>query len=271
MTTDYRHLRVEASGEIVWVTIDRPGDRNSINSELMSEIQACLDELERQGARAVVFQGAGGEHFIGGADGIEMMQCDPDGGMRFSRRIQALFDHMEQSPLILVAAIDGLCFGGGFEFAMACDLRLATPRARIGLPEVKVGLIPGGGGTQRLPRLVGAGLAMELILTGQLQDGETAQHLGLINRCVPAEQLRQAVADLLDRVLRNPAHATALAKQALKLGCRHPLHEGLRVEAERFSDCFGQSFFRDLMHQQLKQGSLKTTAALSGAGEEDNS
>lgn len=262
MRTDSKHLLITREGEIAWVVIDRPQDRNSLNSSLMAELTAALERLEAEGARAAVFTGAGGAHFIGGADGIEMMQCDPEAGQRFSRRIQGLFDRMEESPLVLVAAINGLCFGGGFEFAMACDLRVAVDSARVGLPEVKVGLIPGGGGTQRLPRLVGAGLAMEMILTGRLFDAREAQRLGLVNLCAPAGGLRQAVADLLARILRQPAHAVSLAKQAVKQGNRLALHEGLRVEAERFSHCFSHEFFRDLMRQQLRAGSLKTTAPL---------
>lgn len=262
MTTSPAQLQVTQDGPVAWVVIDRAPDRNSLNSPLMAELGLLLERLEAEGLRAAVFRGAGDTHFIGGADGIEMMQCDPVAGQRFSHRIQALFDRMEQSPLVLVAAINGLCFGGGFEFALACDLRVAVENARIGLPEVKVGLIPGGGGTQRLPRLVGAGLAMEMILTGRLYEAREAQRLGLINHCTPSGGLRPAVDDLLDRVLRQPAHAVALAKQAVKQGGRLPLHEGLRVEAERFSHCFSHAFFRDLMRQQLREGSLKTTAPL---------
>ena len=146
MIRGYNLLLVDNRGDICWVTIDRPVDRNSMNTALMEELERLLAETEKTSTRAMVFRGAGVQHFIGGADGIEMMQLDPEGAFRFSARIQHLFNRMEESPLILVAAISGLCFGGGFEFAMACDLRLASEGARIGLPEVKVGLIPGGGG-----------------------------------------------------------------------------------------------------------------------------
>jgi enoyl-CoA hydratase/carnithine racemase len=119
MKTDYTRILVDPRGDICWVTIHRPVDRNSIDTALMKELERVLKEAEKAAARAVVFTGSGATHFIGGADGIEMMQCGPKGARAFSTRIQRLFNRMEASPLILVAAINGLCFGGGFEFAMA--------------------------------------------------------------------------------------------------------------------------------------------------------
>jgi len=163
----YEHLDAYRADELWWVTIDRKNDRNSINSDVIGELSSLMDYIEKSDARAIVFIGAGEEHFVGGADGIEMMQLTRKGGRAFSRAIQGIFNRIEECELITVAAIDGLCFGGGFELALACDLRVATTRSRIGLPEVKVGLIPGGGGTQRLPRLVGSGLAMQMILSGE--------------------------------------------------------------------------------------------------------
>ena len=178
-------LILDHQKEICFITINRVNDRNSINTPLMKELELALTETEKTAARAVVFRGAGDTHFIGGADGIEMMQLDPEGASAFSARIQNLFNRMEENPLILVAAINGLCFGGGYEFALACDFRIAGETARLGLPEVKVGLIPGGGGTQRLPRLVGVGKAMEMILSGRLYEAEEALRMGLIHRVVP--------------------------------------------------------------------------------------
>ncbi len=263
MNDAFKHLIVKPEGEVCWVTINRPKDRNAINSELMDELTKALGEIEQSPARAVVFTGAGNTHFIGGADGIEMMQCDRDAGRRFSSRIQALFLRMEASPLILVAAIDGLCFGGGFEFAMACDLRVATQDSRIGLPEVKVGLIPGGGGTQRLPRLVGSGRAMEMILSGRLYKGKDAAEMGLVHRAVEQTGLREGVKKLLDPILRQPQYALSLAKRAVLASRSGSLDEGLKAESEQFSHCFDHSFFQDLMRKQLREGVLETSADLA--------
>ncbi|MBU0516776.1 MAG: enoyl-CoA hydratase/isomerase family protein [Proteobacteria bacterium] len=262
MSQAYEHLIVEPGADIYRVTINRPGDRNSMNSELMAQLGAALDEIEATEARAVIFTGAGGAYFIGGADGIEMMQCDPDQAHTFSRRIQALYDRLEQSPLIMVAAINGLCFGGGFEFALACDLRLAAESARLGLPEVKVGLIPGGGGTQRLPALVGPGLATEMILTGKLYSGVEAARWGLVHRVTSDHELPAAAEDLLRAVLRQPQYALTLAKRALKAWPNNTLAQGLAIESEEFSRCFERDFFMELMKTQLAEGVLQTTAEL---------
>lgn len=260
MTFDYPNLSVSPKGDICWATIDRQIDRNSFNSDLMIQIDALLEEVESSSARALVFTGAGKTHFIGGADGIEMMQLDRPGAERFSQKFQAMLNRLEASPLILVAAINGLCFGGGFEFALACDLRVATKSARIGLPEVKVGLIPGGGGTQRLPRLVGGGLAMEMILSGMLYPGEKATKMGLVHRVVDDETMEQGVEELLEPIFRNPQYALSLAKLAVKASQSGSMADGLVAEASLFSRCHDQSFFRDLMVEQLRSGALSTTA-----------
>ncbi len=261
MAKEYSRILVEPRGEIRRVTIDRPEDRNSIDSALMEELGRVLRQAEKTTTRALVFTGSGGTHFIGGADGIEMMQCSPKQAGAFSARIQKLFNRMEASPLILVAAINGLCFGGGFEFAMACDLRVAGEEARIGLPEVKVGIIPGGGGTQRLPQLVGMGRAMEMILSGRLYKGREAFEAGLVHSVVPSDQLLSEAERMLEPILRNPQHALAQAKRAVR-AFSPGLAEGLRAEREAFSRCFSHDYFLRVMRKQLRDGTLKTTVQL---------
>jgi enoyl-CoA hydratase/carnithine racemase len=263
MNKRWTQLSVKPEGELCRVTINRPNDRNSINSEVMAELTQLLDDLEQSDARAVVFKGTGNAYFIGGADGIEMMQCGRKEAFDFSNRIQELFNRMESSPLVLMAAIDGLCFGGGFEFAMACDLRAATERSRIGLPEVKVGLIPGGGGTQRLPQLVGQGRAMEMILSGKLYKGVEAAEMGLVHLAVKDNELDAGVQKLLVPVLKQPQYALSLAKKAVNGSRCGSLAEGLNVESEQFSRCFDHGFFPNLMKEQLREGVLETTADIS--------
>ena len=262
MSRDYTRILTTSEGDICRVTINRPGDRNSIDSILMAELLDMLENVENSKTRAIIFSGAGDTYFIGGADGVEMMQCDPEQARRFSSRIQNLFNRMEASPLILVAAINGLCFGGGFEFALACDLRVASETARIGLPEVKVGIIPGGGGTQRLPALVGTGLAMEMILSGKLYAGRNACDLGLVHRVVPSDELVAESRKILDPILRNPQHALSQAKRAVRSYRAGGLTEGLKNESDTFSECFKNDFFVQLMQRQLREGSLKTTVSL---------
>jgi enoyl-CoA hydratase len=264
MSKGYSRLLVDPRGDICWVTIHRPEDRNSIDTALMRELEQVLREVEKTPARAIVFTGSGETHFIGGADGIEMMQCGPQAARAFSSRIQKLFSRMEASPLILVAAINGLCFGGGFEFALACDLRVASEEARIGLPEVKVGIIPGGGGTQRLPRLVGTGRAMEMILSGRLYKGRETLEGGLVHSVVAPDRLLKEAERILEPIFRNPQHALSQAKKAVRASQDTTLAKGQQVESTAFSRCFSHDTFLELMRKQLKEGTLKTTVKLPG-------
>jgi len=262
MAKEYSRILIDNRGDLCWVTINRPGDRNSIDSALMKELGQMLREVEKTQARAIIFKGGGDTYFIGGADGVEMMQCSPNEARAFSARIQKLFNRMEASPLILVAAINGLCFGGGFEFAMACDLRIASEDARIGLPEVKVGIIPGGGGTQRLPQLVGMGRAMEMILSGKLYKGREAYEVGLVHSVAPPDQVLKEAERLLEPILRNPQHALAQAKRAVRASSQTALPAGLHAESEAFRRCFSHDYFVELMRKQLKEGALQTTVKL---------
>jgi enoyl-CoA hydratase/carnithine racemase len=263
MAAEYAYLSIEREETILWVTINRTQDRNSINSPLMAEVSDLLERTERTDVRAVVFTGAGDTHFIGGADGIEMMRLGPEEARLFSRRIQELFNRMEASPIITVAAIDGLCFGGGYEFAMACDLRIATEQARIGLPEVKVGLIPGGGGTQRLPRLVGVGRALGMILSGKLYSGRDAENMGLVHITVERDRLKEGVKRLLEPILAQPHYALALAKRSVYASQYGSMTDGLASESELFSRCLKRDFFPELMRKQLTEGTLTTTEDVS--------
>jgi enoyl-CoA hydratase len=262
MAANYSLLQVEYRGEICWLTVNRVEDRNSINTALMEELDRALTEAEGIPARAVVITGAGETYFIGGADGVEMMQCDPNQAAAFSRRIQKLFNRMEASPLLLAAAINGLCFGGGYELALACDFRIAADRARIGLPEVKVGLIPGGGGTQRLPRVVGMGRALEIILSGRLYPAKEALGLNLIHALASADHLLEATANFLAPLLKNPSYALTQAKKAVRASQEASLSEGLRVETDAFQRCFDHPYFVERMCRQIKTGVLPTTASL---------
>jgi len=261
----YTRLIVEQDGELMNVSINRPGDRNSIDSTLMDELIQLLVDAETADVRSIVFKGSGNTYFIGGADGIEMMQCDSNSSGAFSKKIQALFNRMEASPLILVAAINGLCFGGGFEFALACDFRIAAESARIGLPEVKVGLIPGGGGTQRLPRLVGTGKAMQMILSGKLYSAEQALDQGLIHLWVPDADLAKQCREFMEPILKNPQYALSQAKLSVKTAQNNDFDTGLQRETAAFQHCFQNDFFVDLMCRQMEEGVLETTMELPDA------
>jgi len=255
----FPNLAISQAQDALWVTINRPGDRNSLDSETIAQLQAQLEVAEASGVRAIVYQGSGEKYFIGGADGVEMYRLCPDEARGFSVRIQRLFNRMERSPLLLIAAIDGLCFGGGLEFALACDLRVASDGSRLGLPEVKLGIIPGGGGTQRLPRVVGFGRAVEMILCGRLHPAHDALEMGLVHAVVPATQLVNWAAEMVARVNAIPAFAFAAAKRAVYGSRSLPLKAGLGLEADRFAECFAENYFADRVREQLADGRLQST------------
>lgn len=271
MVKQWESLVVRESRGVSWVTIHRIEDRNSLDSATLSELSAHLEASEAAGQRAVIYRGAGETHFVGGADGVEMFELSPDGARAFSERIQAVFSRMEASPLFLLAAIRGLCFGGGLEFALACDVRIATEDARLGLPEVRLGILPGGGGTQRLPRAIGMARAAEMILAGRLVDASAAKAMGLVSDVVPVASLESAAAAWAERIVAVPAHAFAAAKQTLHAANELPLQEGLRVETERFGDCFRHADFARHVREQLADGRLRTTRTIREAqrGERD--
>ena len=260
----FKNLQVYEDGSVHWVTINRPRDRNSLDSETIEELEAHLNAAEGREVRVIVYRGAGEEHFIGGADGVEMFQFDQHQARTFSSRLQALLDRMEATPTVLIAAIDGLCFGGGLEFALACDFRISSTRARLGLPEVRLGIIPGAGGTQRLPRLIGLHWAAEMILLGRLQPAERALAWGLVHDVVSPEELEQRVRGLVERILGLPHFAVAAAKRALYATQHLPLGEGLRLESELFSHCFRDPYFAHTIREQLATGRLKTTKSVEG-------
>ncbi len=259
MSNDFSHLIIRQAEDICWVQINRPEDRNSLNSELITELIRLIEMTEVSNTRAIVFRGVGETYFIGGADGVEMHLFSSSEARTFSIHIQNLFNRMEASSLLMFAAINGLCFGGGYEFALACDFRIASNRARIGLPEVKVGIIPGGGGTQRLPRLVGMGKALEMILSGHLYSGEEALKIGLIHYLVEDQELEKKAGEILRKIFVFPRYAIASAKKAVRASQYFPFDQGLKIEAEEFGKCFAYDFFNHLIKEQLKDGRLKTS------------
>lgn len=260
---NFKNLLIQEEEKVHWVTINRPRDRNSLDSETVEDIRFHLQKAEEQGVQAIVYRGAGEEHFIGGADGVEMFRFDEHRARAFSLRLQGLVDQMERSSAILIAAIDGLCFGGGLEFALACDLRIATHRARLGLPEVRFGIIPGAGGTQRLPRMIGLNWAAEMILLGRLVSAERALTIGLIHDVVAPEELIPRVREILEHLLKLPGFAVTAAKRALYAAQRLPLAEGLRLESDLFAQCFRSPYFAQKIKEQLVRGLLKTTKSIT--------
>ncbi len=232
-------ISTEQEGAVAVVTIDHP-PVNALSAALLEELESELERLDAdETVRAIVLRGAGDRAFVAGADISEFPSlregATQEGGS--ARGIQRLGAHMDAADTPFVAAIHGFCLGGGLELAMSCDIRVAAEDAQLGQPEIKLGLIPGGGGTQRLPRLVGLGRAMLLNLTGDPIDARTAYDWGLVEKVVPRDGLQEAATGIARTIAARSPHAVAVLRELART-CRDlPLEEGLRREAEGFRRC----------------------------------
>lgn len=241
MSAEPRPVRSELRGPAAWVTVDRPGALNALNAATIEGLHEAVDAAAGdERVRVLVLTGAGDRAFVAGAD-IQELQARtmlgemlPDGGRR--RGLAAKIERLEKPT---IAAINGYALGGGLELAMACTLRVASERARLGLPEIKLGIIPGNGGTQRLARLVGWGRAMEMILTGEPVDAATALAWGLVNRVVPADRLAGEVDALAATLAERPPVALRAAKEAVLASRDLPVAAGGDLERLLFALCCG--------------------------------
>jgi enoyl-CoA hydratase len=238
MSQSYETLLVERRERVAIITINRPEKRNALNIQTRAEGAAVLEELrDDESVGVVVFTGAGDKAFVAGADIGEFA-----GRTALTQRDvmlgRSLFTAVDTFPKPIIAMVNGYCLGGGCELALACDLRIASETASFGQPEINLGIIPGGGGTQRLTRLVGEGKAMELILTGDIIDAKTAFSIGLVNMVVPAADLAAKTMEIAGRISEKGPIALRMAKEAVKIASRSNLDEGLRREVDLFALCF---------------------------------
>jgi enoyl-CoA hydratase len=231
-------VSTERRAAVALVTIDNP-PMNALSAALLDELEAEIDALDADaGVRAIVLRGGGDRAFVAGADIKEfpaLRETASEGGS--ARGIQRLGHRMDAADTPFVAAIHGYCLGGGLELAMCCDVRVCADNATLGQPEIQLGLIPGGGGTQRLPRLVGQGRAMFLNLTGDFIDAETAYAWGLVERVVSAAELEDAAVAIANRIASRSPHAVAVLRELARTTRDLPLEEGLRREADGFVRC----------------------------------
>lgn len=236
-----RHLiRLRIRDGIAELTLNRPDQLNALNTGLREELASAVAEAASSGeTRVIVLTGAGDQAFAAGADVEELVDLDPAGSEQLSLSIMTLHEQLRALPLPVVASIQGWCLGGGLELALACDIRIAAETARFGFPEVKLGIMPGGGGTARLVRAAGAPAARALCLTGEIIDAERAYQLGLVSRVVPAAELQSATDALARRLASYSAEALGQIKSALDVAEHSDLATAQRAEAKACALCFG--------------------------------
>ena len=227
-----------ADDGVAVVTINRPDKLNALAGQVIDDLGAVAERIATDPTvRGVVLTGAGTKAFVAGADIAELDAVDGSSGQALARKGQRVFRRIEQCGKPVVAAVNGFALGGGCELAMACHFRIASSNARFGQPEVKLGLIPGYGGTVRLPRLVGRGRALELLLTGAMIDADEAHRIGLVNRVVPQEKLMEEATGLVRTILAQGPLATRLILETVDRVLDLGIDEGLALEAEHFGEC----------------------------------
>lgn len=229
MSPTYETLSIQVLDRVGTITIDREEKRNALSATVLAEIGHVLDAWEADdNVAAVLFTGAGQKAFIAGADITQLANYDVPHGLR--AEMQRLYDRIEDYAKPTLAAINGVAMGGGLELAMACDIRIAVDHAKVGLPETRLGVIPGAGGTQRLTRLIGPGRALDMIMTSRILDAATAERFGLVTEVVDAAELQQTAISKLAAVLEKGPMAIRLARMVVKQGAEADQKTGLMLE-----------------------------------------
>jgi enoyl-CoA hydratase len=235
---NYQMILLEKKGSIAYVTVNRPKVLNALNMAVMEELRSVFHDLKNEATiRVVILTGQGEKAFVAGADIAELATYDPVAAKQFTQRGQSVLNLIENLGKPVIACINGFALGGGCEIALACTLRLASENAKLGQPEVKLGLMPGYGGTQRLPRLVGKGIAMQMVLSGEMISAQEALRIGLVNEVTaPADLIPRAEA-IAQKIIANAPLAVQYAIEAVHRGMEMPLAEGLFLEAALFALC----------------------------------
>jgi len=236
---EYRNLIVEVSDRIATVTIHRPKSLNALNPETARELDVVFSEIAgRRDVGVVLLTGAGEKAFVAGADIAAMREFTPLEALEFSLFGQKVLEKIERLPQPVIGVINGFALGGGCELAMACDILVASDTAKFGQPEVNLGIIPGWGGTQRLPRLVGRNLAKELVLTGEMITAARAYEIGLVNRVVPQAGLMETAREIARKILAKGPAAVSAAKSSMNRGLDLDLQNASALEANAFAVAF---------------------------------
>ncbi|MDN5347606.1 MAG: enoyl-CoA hydratase [Clostridia bacterium] len=234
----FQYLKYEKEGNIAILTFNRPEARNALSNAMVEELEQALTLIEAdKELRALIITGAGDKAFMAGADIKELVDRDFKLGREQTKRRQEIMNRLEKLPIPVIAAVNGYALGAGLEIALACTLRVASENARFASPEVNLGIIPGDGATQRLPRLIGKGRAMEMVLTGELIDAQKAYEIGLVNKVVPLAELMDAAKQLAAKIISKAPLAVQYAKEAVNAALETSLTEGLAYESYLHALC----------------------------------
>lgn len=243
---NFENILVGIDNGIGQVTINRPSKLNALNKATIQELHDAFESLENNAeVRVIIVTGEGEKAFVAGADISEFAEFSVEEGAQLAAQGQELlFDFVEKLKTPVIAAVNGFALGGGLELAMSCHFRVASDNAKMGLPEVSLGVIPGYGGTQRLPQLVGKGRAMEMIMTAGMIDAETAKSYGLVNHVVPQAELLEFTKGIASKIMRNSPSAIGKAIKAVNANNKHDV-DGFDVEIRNFGKCFGTEDFKE--------------------------
>lgn len=252
----YNYLKIDQNGAVVTLTISAPKSLNALNSTILEELSEALDALPTS-TRALIITGEGEKSFVAGADISEMSALDEAGGTAFGKRGAGVFRKIETLPIPVIAAVNGFALGGGCEIAMACDIRICSSNARFGQPEVGLGIIPGFSGTYRLAKLVGMGMAKQLIFTGANIKADEALRIGLVNAVYEPAELMSAAMQLAERICKNAPIAVAYAKQCINAEYDLPADEAIAYENRFFGQCFCTEDQKNGMQAFLSKGKVE--------------
>jgi len=229
----------EISNHIAILTINRPEVLNAMNNEVVSHLDAAVEScIDDNQVGVIILTGAGGKAFVAGADIKKMQSMGPEAALEFGKAGQQMTLTIENSPKPVIAAVNGFALGGGCEISLACHIRVASDTATFGQPEVLLGILPGWGGTQRLPRLVGSGLANEIITTGRMVSALEAKSIGLANHVVPPDELMNKCMKIANQILKNGPNAIAQSLKCIQKRMGMSMEDGLQIEVENFSKLF---------------------------------
>ena len=231
-------VKFDTEGAVGVVTIERPKALNALNSEVLAELEACFDSIDTDVIRAVILTGSGDKSFVAGADIAEMSKLNPAEGEAFGKKGNDVFRKIETFPIPVIAAVNGFALGGGCEIAMSCDIRICSDNAMFGQPEVGLGITPGFGGTQRLARVIGAGMAKQLIYTARNIKADEAFRIGLVNAIYPQEELMPAAKKMAAAIAQNAPIAVRACKKAINDGLDVNMDDAIVIEEKLFGSCF---------------------------------